>query len=94
MPSPLDKLTIPRELVFEFFSMFARFEYALKVVPRFRHPGNGDAKANWTAFAEEIAPNFTPADNQQVREAFQFLTVPGLRCSRRSTRTLDAKETS
>jgi len=79
MPSPLDKLTIPRELVFEFFAIFARMEYALKLVPRFRRPGNGDAKANWTAFANEIAPNFAPTGNQQLRDAVQYLTVPGLR---------------
>ncbi len=79
MPSPLDKLTIPRELAFQFFAMFARMEYGLKVVPRFRRPGNGDAKADWTAFANEIAPNFAPVGNQELRDAVQYLTVPGLR---------------
>jgi hypothetical protein len=79
MASPLDKLTIPRELVFEFFATFARMEYSLKVVPRFRQPGNGDAKADWASFAIEIAPAFAPAGDQRLRDALQYLLVPGLR---------------
>lgn len=40
-----------RELAWQFFVFFSRFEYALKKDPRYLMSGKGDAKPNWDRFA-------------------------------------------
>lgn len=54
-------------LASEFFTTFARFEYALKTTGF--HNGNGDADANWRSFAESVAGAFDQPANQELIEA-------------------------
>lgn len=75
----MGKLTVPPELALKFFAVFSRFEYALKVIPRFRRPGDGEAKADWLAFAAEVAPHFVPNKDPATSAAFTSLADANLR---------------
>ena len=79
MDAGLRLLTVPPELALEFFSVFSRLEYALKITAQFRQAGNGEAKADWAAFAEGIAQSFEPHKNQETKRAFEFLVHANLR---------------
>lgn len=57
------------ELAIEFFSKFARLEYALKSVDNYRvEYENGDVAADWNEFAnrEKIAILFKQAENDSI----------------------------
>lgn len=53
MASPFDGLDIERELVCEFFAMFARFEYAMKAT-HYCWCDNGRAAPNWKDLALKL----------------------------------------
>ena len=53
------------DVAFEFFYLFARFEFALKALGF--HQGEGDAKANWDKFAVTIEADFDE-DNLRARK--------------------------
>ncbi len=72
--SAVSKLTVEPNLAIEFLAMFSRFEYALKVTTKFRMPENGEAKANWHAFVNEVGPLFDHKTNNSLSEAFNYLT--------------------
>lgn len=78
MEPALTHLTIDRDLALEFLAVFSRFEYALKV-SNFRHPGNGEAKANWITFANTVANAFDLNRTGELRDAFDYLTHQPLR---------------
>ena len=71
--SAVSKLTVSPELALEFLAAFSRLEYALKVT-KFRCTGEGEAKANWTAFSAEIDTLFRPNRHTGLLEAFNYLT--------------------
>jgi len=50
----LSNLNVNKDIVFEFFSLFSRFEFALKDVGYFRKKRNKNAEPNWNKFAEDI----------------------------------------
>ena len=71
----LTKLTVAPKLAIEFFAVFSRLEYALKVVPSFRRAGDGEAKADWAAFTRALNVSFDPNSNPRLMEAFSYLTI-------------------
>ncbi|HVS25783.1 MAG TPA: hypothetical protein VHE58_00475 [Burkholderiales bacterium] len=72
----LQRLTVKPALALEFFAVFSRFEFALKVT-QFRKNYNGETWADWKKFAEAIAKDFdTKAPHDpEVRQAFDYLTT-------------------
>jgi len=76
--SAVPKLSVESNLAIEFLAMFSRLEYALKVT-RFRMSGDGEAKADWAAFAADVAPMFDPKADASLSEAFTYLTNQPLR---------------
>lgn len=55
----------------DFFTTFARFEYALKATGF--HNGDGAAEPNWRLFAESIADAFDHPSNQEFIEAIDYI---------------------
>lgn len=53
------------------FRTFARFEYALKATGF--NTGDGDAKANWTTFAQSIPSAFDEPLKEGLREAIAYM---------------------
>ncbi len=80
MPSDpaLVHLPVARELALEFLAVFSRLEFALKVT-NFRQPGEGEAKADWIGFANEIAGAFNPHRTPEIANAFAYLAGQPLR---------------
>lgn len=60
-----------RDVAWEFFVFFSRFEYALKRVDDFLMPNDGDAKPNWDRFASHVNAQF-PLNDDQVAAAVAF----------------------
>lgn len=58
------------ELIFEFFLLFSKFEYALKMSGF--HKGNGNAEPNWEKFAEAIKDKFDKED-KKVNEGIEYI---------------------
>lgn len=78
-PDPaLVHLPVSRELALEFLAVFSRFEFALKVTT-FRQPGEGEAKANWIGFANEVAGTFNPNRTPELADAFAYVVGQPLR---------------
>ena len=70
----LSKLTVTPELALEFFAVFSRLEYALKV-GGFLQPGEGEAKADWHGFTRKLEETaFATNINPQLLVAFDYLT--------------------
>ncbi len=63
-----------REIAWEFFIFFSRFEYALKRVDDFLMPNDGDAKPNWDGFASHVNAQF-PVNDEQVAAAVAFYSA-------------------
>ncbi|MDQ7251063.1 hypothetical protein [Dongia sedimenti] len=59
------------ELAGALFRTFARFEYALKAAGF--HCGDGEAKADWTAFAKSIPTVFDDPQDDGVKEAVAYI---------------------
>lgn len=53
------------------FQTFARVEYALKAAGF--NAGDGDAKADWTAFARSVPALFDDPQDEAVREAVSYI---------------------
>lgn len=58
-------------LAAEMFQTFARFEYALKAAGF--NAGDGDAKADWTAFARSIPNAFDDPLDDGLKEAVAYI---------------------
>lgn len=58
-------------LAAEFFRVFSRIEYALKV-SGFNN-GDGPAEANWTKFADAIEGFVSMSSSQETQEAIEFI---------------------
>lgn len=63
-----------RDLVFQFFVAFMRFEYALKRAG-FVSSANGKVSANWDRFASKYSTRFTPAASPGLREACNYFKM-------------------
>jgi hypothetical protein len=62
-----------KDLIYEFFVTFCRFEYALKEAGFFTYVGRWDyISPDWRNFSEAIEENFEPND-EKIREAFNYL---------------------
>lgn len=88
MDPALTHLTVNPKLALEFLAVFSRFEFALKVTG-FRHPGDGEAKADWIAFANKVANSFKPNRTPELGEAFTYITSQPLRRFAVENGTLD-----
>lgn len=66
---PAEELDI---LAFRFFREFARCEYCLKAVG-FRE-NTRNAKASWTAFAQEVEQTFNAPESMELKAAIEYLT--------------------
>ncbi len=60
-----------RDIAWEFFIFFSRFEYALKRVDDYLMPIDGDAKPNWDRFGTQLNAQF-PVNLPQVAAAIAF----------------------
>jgi len=74
----VSKLTVTPELALEFLAVFSRLEYALKVT-EFRKTGDGEAKADWSKFSLEVGVVFDPHKNEELSNAFAYITTEPLR---------------
>lgn len=65
---------VPKEhldLLFRFFLVFSRFEYALKRAGFVNSSGN-KVNANWDAFASKYNAAFEPAQSQALKQAYAY----------------------
>jgi hypothetical protein len=62
-----------RDLVLCFIGVFSRLEYCLKVT-RFRQRGDGEARADWSAFVQAAEARFNPEESKELAEAYEYLT--------------------
>nr|WP_320125279.1 hypothetical protein [uncultured Shewanella sp.] len=60
-----------RKTIIDFFKLFSRFEYSLKATTF--HCGNGDAKANWSDFAQRIDAAFLSCEEEDVKNACCYI---------------------
>ena len=64
-------IRIPKDLVFNFFISFARFEFALKTAGFSK--GNGKrVSPDWDVFAKAIATSFDKKTNKKLEEAVDY----------------------
>jgi hypothetical protein len=61
-----------RDLVFDFFADFSRFEFALKLKPQFLSDERGFASANWRVFAESIRGRFQEISERPILDAMRI----------------------
>ena len=64
----IDALTEDRDLVFRFFAVFSRFEYALKRSGFLKYQER--AEADWDAYANGIRGNFSAIDHHLTAVAY------------------------
>ncbi len=55
----------------EMLQTFARFEYALKAAGF--NAGDGDAKADWTAFARSVPELFDDPQDEAIKDAISYI---------------------
>jgi len=72
----VQRLNVERELVFDFFVAFSRFEYALKRHRRFTNGDTHTVKADWDAFAREVEMQHQAGLSQLMKSASYLLTHP------------------
>jgi hypothetical protein len=65
-----DRDNSQRELIQEFFMLFSKFEYALKMSGF--HNGNGNAKADWESFSSSIDDVFLENPSQETSEGIAY----------------------
>ncbi|HEV2695986.1 MAG TPA: hypothetical protein VG347_24070 [Verrucomicrobiae bacterium] len=71
--SNIDRL-VPEEqraLLFRFFLVFARFEYALKRAG-FANSSGSKVSANWDAFASKYNAAFDPTNSPELKQAYAY----------------------
>ena len=60
-----------KQLIFEFFLLFSKFEYSLKIVGF--HKGDGDARPNWIKFTESIKNDFDKESDDELLESVNYI---------------------
>ena len=72
----LERTTINRDLVLEFFLVLSRMEFALKVTG-FAIGSETDVKPNWDGFAQELREDFNKEATPELLEASNYyLNLP------------------
>ncbi|MGY2265997.1 hypothetical protein [Pseudomonas sp. SDO5561_S422] len=71
--SPIKKLKISKELVFEFLAVFSRFEFSLKESGYFRKGRHDIAEADWSKFTESMSSYFEQVDSKNLSSAIEYL---------------------
>lgn len=71
--SPFDELDIDKELVCQFFAMFARFEYAMKATRFLWADRHGNAVPNWQELRRELANPVSDTKDKATRAAVAYL---------------------
>ncbi len=74
LQNPLQRQCINREdadLIFEFFIVFSRFEFALKQVG-FRNSDRGYLKPDWDKFSQKVQSDFDPNKRADLSQAYQY----------------------
>jgi len=66
------QLGIDTQVVFEFFVVFSRFEYALKRTGYLKTP-DGLAEASWDKFADELEGQFATLSTPEFKHSQRFL---------------------
>ncbi len=69
----IDQLGIDHELVFRFFAVFSRFEFALKRSGEFLRADVPEAKPDWSAFAAKIEGRFESSEEPGLQDAYRYL---------------------
>ena len=69
---PWALLSVSRDEAAQFLVVFARCEFALKAVKRFRKT-TPKLAADWNTFATTVAPKFSFADDAKLEEAVKYL---------------------
>ncbi|WP_394143214.1 hypothetical protein [Vibrio atypicus] len=59
------------KLSFDFFKLFSRLEYALKVTGF--NTGDGNANANWGEFSLNIDALFFSSENQELKKSYNYV---------------------
>ena len=59
------------QLIYKFFWLFSRFEYALKIVGFCNK--NGDAQPDWNAFAKSIKDDFVKDSNKELAKSVDYI---------------------
>ncbi|HGS5633700.1 TPA: hypothetical protein ACMDXI_004415 [Vibrio parahaemolyticus] len=59
------------KLSFDFFKLFSRLEYSLKAASF--NTGNGDAKANWSDFAQNIDTQFLGCADEELKKSYSYV---------------------
>lgn len=60
-------------LIFEFFMVYSRFEFALKEIPQFRRVRDDRSVApDWRSFADFVKRGFNPDQTPELRQAFDY----------------------
>jgi hypothetical protein len=69
----LDNLIQDRQLVFQFFAFFSRFEYALKRSQFLKKGQRGQAEADWDRYADHLLGRFATASDAVFKDACDYL---------------------
>ena len=68
----IGNLTIDRDLLFKFFVVFSKFEFALKNSP-FLRGDESRAEPDWECFAASLRCSFQASTSLQLKEACEYL---------------------
>jgi len=60
-----------KDFIYEFFWLFSRFEYSLKMTGF--HNGNGNAKADWRRFAAAIESYYDKSSSASLAESVAYI---------------------
>lgn len=60
-----------KDLIFDFFVIFSKTEYSLKMCGF--HNGEGEAQANWDKFANSLNASFDKTANQELQKSIDYL---------------------
>jgi hypothetical protein len=71
----LDAIAPDRDLVLHFFTVFSRFEFALKRIAKYLAGNEKEAKANWDEYAKAIRGRFSDMSGGEFSAAVTYLTA-------------------
>lgn len=77
-----------RQLSWQFFVFFSRFEYALKRIPKYLKDGTGNAEAAWDTFANNNSDKFISESSFNLKAAVTYFKDSPPRKQKRKDRNL------
>lgn len=91
----IDSLADDRDLVFRFFAVFSRFEYALKRSSFVKKGRYGEALPDWGKYANELQGQFAVVQDERFKNACAYIKKepPKTQIVSRSQRDLSWKDT-